>query len=49
MKIIPEQSTGLIEHSRPRIRFDKGAYCFFFLGMFLAAFIFHSTNILPTF
>ncbi|SEL21737.1 MULTISPECIES: hypothetical protein [unclassified Acinetobacter] len=49
MKIIPEQSTGLMEQARPRIRVDKGAYCFFFLGVFLAAFIFHFTNLIPAF
>ena len=46
MKIIPEQSTGLMEQARPSLRLDKGAYCFFILGMFLAAFLLHSTGIL---
>lgn len=37
MKIIPEQTTSLIQTSNPRIRVDTGAFCFFVLGMFLAA------------
>lgn len=47
MKIIPEQSTGLMEQARPRLRLDKGAYCFFVLGMFLTAFILHGFGLLP--
>lgn len=49
MKIIPEQSTSLINHTRPRIRIDTGAYCFFVLGMFLSAMILHLLGVFPTF
>ena len=48
MKIIPEQSTSLITHSSPRFRVDAGAYCFFILGMFLSAIIFHLVGVFPT-
>ncbi len=49
MKIIPEQSTSLINEDRGfRLRLDKGAFCFFFLGMFLTAMIFHYLGIFPT-
>ena len=48
MKIIPEQPTSLIdEHRTFRIRIDKGAFCFFILGMFLTAIIFHLLGIFP--
>ncbi len=49
MKIIPEQSTSLMTQSRPRFTVDAGAYCFFFLGMFLSAMILHLTGIIPSF
>lgn len=49
MKIIPEQSTSLIsENSGFRLRLDKGACCFFVLGMFLAAIIIHILGIFPS-
>lgn len=49
MKIIPEQSTSLIhENSGFLLRLDKGAYCFFVLGMFLAAIIIHLLGIFPS-
>lgn len=41
MKIIPEQSTNLIQLSGQRIKFDTVALCFFALGMFLAALMIH--------
>ncbi len=48
MKIIPEQSTHLIQHhSGFRLPWDKGACCFFILGIFLAAIIFHLLGIFP--
>ncbi len=48
MKTIPEQSTTLIHEDRAfRLRLDKGAFCFFILGMFLSAMIFHSIGIFP--
>lgn len=48
MKIIPEQSTNLIhENSGFRLYLDKGAICFFILGMFLAAMIFHYLGLFP--
>lgn len=49
MKMIPEQSTHLIAHRTPRFRVDAGAFCFFFLGMFLSAMILHLTGIIPSF
>lgn len=49
MKMIPEQTTSLITPSRPRLRVDVGAYCFFILGMFLSAIILHLMGILHTF
>lgn len=49
MKIIPEQSTSLInQESNFRLSLDKGAFCFFILGMFLAAMIFHYLGLFPT-
>lgn len=49
MKIIPEQSTSLINQvSGFHLRLDKGAYCFFVLGMFLAAMMIHILGIFPT-
>ncbi|TCM67301.1 hypothetical protein EC844_10973 [Acinetobacter calcoaceticus] len=49
MKIIPEQSTSLInQDSSFRLRIDTGACCFFVLGMFLAAMIFHYLGLFPT-
>ncbi|SPL70506.1 hypothetical protein [Acinetobacter stercoris] len=48
MKIIPEQSTSLINtNTRPYLKLDKGAICFFILGMFLAAVIIHKFGIFP--
>lgn len=48
MKIIPEQSTHLIQqNSGFRLPWDKGACCFFVLGIFLAAIIFHIFGIFP--
>jgi len=42
MKIIPEQTTTSLIHSSDQgIKLDVGAFCFFLLGMFLAALIFH--------
>lgn len=49
MKIIPEQPTHLMTQSTPRFRVDKGAFCFFVLGMFLSAMILHFTGIIPHF
>ncbi|WP_171254801.1 hypothetical protein [Acinetobacter sp. TGL-Y2] len=49
MKMIPEQSTSLMNPPRPRLRVDAGAYCFFILGMFLSAMILHLMGIFPTF
>lgn len=47
MKIIrEEQSYRLVEFSGQRIKLDKGAICFFVLGMFLAAMIFYSFHLL---
>ncbi|WP_171263322.1 hypothetical protein [Acinetobacter sp. ANC 4648] len=49
MKIIPEQSTSLIHQDRSfRFSLDKGALCFFILGIFLAAMIFHYLGLFPT-
>ncbi len=49
MKIIPEQSISLIhENSGFRLRLDKGACCFFVLGMFLAAMMIHLLGLFPT-
>ncbi|MFW1858736.1 hypothetical protein [Acinetobacter defluvii] len=49
MKITPEQPTHLIQqHSTFRLPWDKGACCFFILGIFLAAMIFHLLGIFPT-
>lgn len=49
MKIIPEHSTSLVHpESRFRLRIDTGACCFFILGMFLCAMIFHSFGLIPT-
>lgn len=45
MKIIPEQTTRLIEHSPARIKIDTGAFCFFLLGMFIAAILIHQLGI----
>ncbi|HBM7893644.1 TPA: hypothetical protein L0H18_002909 [Acinetobacter baumannii] len=48
MKIIPEQTTSLIQTSNPRIRVDTGAFCFFVLGMFLAAMMIHQFGFMPS-
>ena len=46
MKIIPEQTTtSLIPSSAQGLKLDIGAFCFFLLGMFLAALIFHQIGI----
>ena len=48
MKIIPEHSTSLIQPEAGfRLRIDTGACCFFILGMFLGAVIFHQIGLLP--
>lgn len=47
MKIIPEQSTNLINSQQFHVRLDKGACCFFILGMFLAAMMIHFLGIFP--
>lgn len=48
MKMIPEQSISLINtNTRPWIKLDKGAVCFFILGMFLAAMIIHMLGVFP--
>ena len=42
MKIIPEQTTTSLIHSSDQgLKLDVGAFCFFLLGMFLAALIFY--------
>ncbi|ESK57305.1 MULTISPECIES: hypothetical protein [Acinetobacter] len=42
MKIIPEQTTTSLLHASDHgLKLDVGAFCFFLLGMFLAALIFH--------
>jgi len=47
MKIIREQqSYSLIQFSGQRIKLDKGAFCFFVLGMFLTAMIFYHFGLL---
>lgn len=49
MKIIPEQSTSLIQQdSSLSTRLNKVACGFFLLGMFIAAMIFHYLGIFPT-
>lgn len=49
MKIIPEQPTSLINQvSDFRLRLDKGACCFFVLGMFLAGLFIHMIGLFPT-
>ena len=46
MKIIPEQTTtNLIHSSDQEFKLDTGAMCFFLLGMFLAALIFHQIGL----
>lgn len=46
MKIIPEQTTtSLIHTSDQGLKLDVGAFCFFLLGMFLAALIFHQIGL----
>ncbi len=46
MKIIPEQTTtSLIPSSDQGLKLDVGASCFFLLGMFLAALIFHQIGL----
>lgn len=50
MKIIPEHSTSLIHQENGfRIRLDAGACCFFVLGMFLCAVIFHQISLFAHF
>ena len=46
MKIIPEQTTSLIQSDSPRLRVDTGAFCFFVLGMFLAAMLVHQFGLI---
>ena len=49
MKIIPEQPTSLINQvSGFHLRLDKGASCFFVLGMFIDAMMIHILGIFPT-
>jgi hypothetical protein len=46
MKIIPEQTTtSVIPSSDETLKLDVGAFCFFLLGMFLAALIFHQIGL----
>lgn len=46
MKIIPEQTTtSLIHSSDQALKLDVGAFCFFLLGIFLAALIFHQIGL----
>ncbi len=46
MKTTSEQTTDLINASRTfTLRIDRGAFCFFILGMFLTAMIFNSLGI----
>lgn len=47
MKIIPEQTTSLIQSSSLRVKVDTGAFCFFVLGMFLAAIFIHQFGLVP--
>lgn len=49
MKIIPKQPTSLINHEHSfSFSLDRAAVCFFILGMFLAAMIFHYLGFFPT-
>lgn len=49
MKIIPEQSTSLMPQEDSLFsRLDKIGCCFFLLGMFLAAMLFHYLGLFPT-
>jgi len=41
MKMIPEQTTSLIQSNDQGLKLDVGALCFFMLGMFLSAMIIH--------
>ncbi|ESK37831.1 hypothetical protein P256_02267 [Acinetobacter nectaris CIP 110549] len=44
MKTAPEQINTLVQHhhAQPKIKIDTGAICFFFLGIFMIAFLLHS-------
>ncbi|WP_165443223.1 hypothetical protein [Acinetobacter ihumii] len=47
MKIIREQQNySLIDFSGQRIKLDKAAFCFFVLGMFIAAMIIYHFGLL---
>jgi hypothetical protein len=41
MKTLPKDIEQLSAPAHPSLKIDLGALCFFLLGMFLAAFIFH--------
>ncbi|MEC8568210.1 MAG: hypothetical protein VXY56_08000, partial [Pseudomonadota bacterium] len=46
IKIIPQKTTTSLIHSSDQgLKLDVGAFCFFLLGMFLAAIIFHQIGL----
>ncbi|WEV49607.1 MULTISPECIES: hypothetical protein [Acinetobacter] len=42
MKTAPEQINTLVQHTQPKLKIDLGGICFFFLGIFMVAFLLHS-------